>query len=603
MNIEEAIDSYLKGHATVSALAGERGYPMTISQKAAGLPAYAYQVISHNEIMDHDGLSKIRTVRVQFTCQAGSYEASKELARAIGDALRGYKGVMGSGVFVETGQVLNEFDGYGSVGDVFVVRVDVALMYRVETAAYDWYVDSVLGSDSYDGKTPSTAFATIAKLLVGMKAGDSVSFAKGSTWLETYTSPGIGCVAVTHGSGSAPIFDCRDVAANASFTKTGGQTNVYQIAVSPDLAASGTWNSVWEGSTRLVRATSIANCDVTPGSYYPSSDTVAPITMYVHASDSSSPITNENVYRYSKRRYSFESYDYTNNGINGVVGIGNLGESGSFRIGKSSILVSCQALEGNKHNIHTRDGCYLESVTASKAYYNPASPSKSYFVYNEDTPAGLGMSFVNCAVDNGGVLDSNAEGFYGHYNISGSFGAVLVSGCTVADCGVACSMTHCTSLAITNCTISNCNAGLAAYVNTTVTGGTWTVVGWTGRLVSIGAAGVTVTANGLTGTHSEHGFYSSVATGTFILTNCTTTCSVAGSSVYMAGITSNILTANGNRFTSANSTVYQFGNANYTYTGDNNNYKPTGTMYANAWYTWAEWQALVAPQDANSTVG
>jgi hypothetical protein len=128
MNIEEAIYSYLTIHPTVSDLAGARGYPMTIPQ-TANLPAYAYQVISHTELMDHDGYAKLHMTRVQFTCQAGSYEAAKELGRAIAGAMRGRKGLMGE-IWVESGEVLNEFDGYGSVGNVFTTRVDVGLMYR-----------------------------------------------------------------------------------------------------------------------------------------------------------------------------------------------------------------------------------------------------------------------------------------------------------------------------------------------------------------------------------------------------------------------------------------------------------------------------------------
>jgi len=131
MNIETAIVAYLNAHPEISDRAGRRGYPMTIPQTAER-PCYAYQAISQTEIMDHDGLAKLRTVRVQFTCQAASYLQAKELAKALGDALRGYKGMMGGGdgLYVESGEVLNEFDGWGAISGVYTTRVDVGLMYR-----------------------------------------------------------------------------------------------------------------------------------------------------------------------------------------------------------------------------------------------------------------------------------------------------------------------------------------------------------------------------------------------------------------------------------------------------------------------------------------
>lgn len=128
MEIEEALYSYLSTHATVGALVGTRGYPMTIPQEAKR-PCWAYQVISHGEIMDHDGLSKLRTCRVQFTVQGTSYWQAKELTREIGKALRGYKGMMGL-LQVDSAEVLNEFDGYGTVGEIYTIRLDIGLMYR-----------------------------------------------------------------------------------------------------------------------------------------------------------------------------------------------------------------------------------------------------------------------------------------------------------------------------------------------------------------------------------------------------------------------------------------------------------------------------------------
>ena len=127
-NIEEGLYEYLTTKAEVYNRVETRIYPMTIPQEVSR-PAAAYQVISQTEIMDHDGLSKLKTARVQLTCQGNTFEAAKELARMIGSAVRGYKGLMGD-VTVESGEVLNEFDGWGAVGGVYTTRVDVGIMYR-----------------------------------------------------------------------------------------------------------------------------------------------------------------------------------------------------------------------------------------------------------------------------------------------------------------------------------------------------------------------------------------------------------------------------------------------------------------------------------------
>jgi hypothetical protein len=353
------------------------------------------------------------------------------------------------------------------------------------TYAYDWYVDSVNGNDAWTGGAPNQPFATIAKLLTVLGAGDSVALAKGSTWREQLTIPANSVTVVAYGSGEAPILDCRDVVLNASFTKTVGQTNVYQVALSPDLAASGTWNSVWQDSVRLVRATSIANCDATPGSYYPSSDTTAPITMYVHASDSSNPGASGKIYRYAKRQLSVDSYNYSMCGINGIVGIGALSESGCFKIGISSILYGCEAIDGNKHNLYVREGCWVESVTATNAYY--AGGSTAMFVYNDNTPSGGGETFLNCIAQVTNGYRTGVEGFYGHYNVSGNFGTVLYDNCTCTNLGNGFNGAH-ANIVVRNCTTTNCDAGFSANAvatSFTITGSTISIPATTGSGGSI----------------------------------------------------------------------------------------------------------------------
>ena len=101
-----------------------------------------------------------------------------------------------------------------------------------------------------------------------------------------------------------------------------------------------TWVNAWENGSFLVRATSIANCDATPGSYYPNADTgngTIPTTLYIHTNNGSNPGRNGRLYEYSKRQYALRSVlagvtivglwtrrNLNNNGSLGVTGIGSL---------------------------------------------------------------------------------------------------------------------------------------------------------------------------------------------------------------------------------------------------------------------------------------
>ena len=173
-----------------------------------------------------------------------------------------------------------------------------------ETILFDWYVDSVNGDDGNDGRAPSRAFKTIARLEAAPLAEyDKVGVARNSNFREQLDIAIDNLTVADYGTGSLPVFDASAIAANATFTKTGGRTNVYEITVSPDVDGVTTFINVWENDSFLTLATDVANCDATPGSYYVTSHVVAPLTIYVHASDSSDVRTNNKDYEHGQRRY------------------------------------------------------------------------------------------------------------------------------------------------------------------------------------------------------------------------------------------------------------------------------------------------------------
>lgn len=312
---------------------------------------------------------------------------------------------------------------------------------------YDWYVDSVNGNDNYDGKTDLTPFSTIGKLETVLIAGKSVGLAKGSHWREQLDLPGNGCSVNAYGNGEKPILDASNLISAGSWVKTAGQTNVYEVNITPIWFGSGKdWLNVWENNVYLTRVASIAICDSTPGSYFPSAAT-GTITLYIHSSNSTNPGTNGKVYEYSHRQYGIYSYSYSNCRVIGVETRRNLHNDGSLKMGRSSTIVDCLCSYGGLHNLYYGDGSFLINVVAQNAYH---TSSHTYFVANENSPTGLGIIHINChAISDS--YDALGTGFYGHRNTSGDFGLVQYIDCDYSNLIVGFDFVNAGSMLFENC--------------------------------------------------------------------------------------------------------------------------------------------------------
>lgn len=312
---------------------------------------------------------------------------------------------------------------------------------------HDWYVDGIEGDDSNTGKDPSQAFATLGKLQSVMQSNQSAFIypkSDGSAYLETldlstktvnlfssgeivptYTSDIIS--GYTVGSVGAKI-DCRDVQANAAFSKTAGRTNVYQISVTFDTPIVDPMIKIWEDGVTMVLATSLANCDSTPGSYYVSSHSISPQTVYVHASNSSDITTNGKVYLFNKRHFGI----FAGNGstVKGFHLIGNLRGSGSLIMGEDCSASDCIMEHGHKHNFFCSEGYSLSRMVCLNAYVTtPVSSSGSMFVYNKNTATGKDGIATECFTISNDGKGGNILGWYGHINVGGSFGDLTWEKC------------------------------------------------------------------------------------------------------------------------------------------------------------------------------
>lgn len=300
---------------------------------------------------------------------------------------------------------------------------------------YDWYVDHDNGSDSYEGTNPYQAFQTIAKLLTVWSAGESVWIEPkddGSDYLEALIYPGAGVRAYSSGvydhatgtwSGGASISGA-DVAANASFSKTGGQTNVYQIAVTVETGATQFVN-LFEDDVYLTRQTSVANVDSNPGSYYVTAESGS-ITIYVHASDSSDVTANGKVYEYTKRIRAIYT-NYANCVLSGLCGRKALGDSGciSFQ-GSAGTISHFLAEKGGSHTLQ-QDPTGGAICQYGKVLDGYDTTSATLFNYNANVFAGDTYAVSNVTIGHTSVSEPGyltVGGMNGHQNTSGTLAVI-----------------------------------------------------------------------------------------------------------------------------------------------------------------------------------
>ena len=129
-----------------------------------------------------------------------------------------------------------------------------------------YYCDYKNGLDTNDGAT-GTPWKTIGKALTTIAASDTVYLrgdaADNATWYRQASA--VTCVdagaTMVPDTGHTPVF----VGTNeyTSWAPTDGTTNVYETAF-----VSGTCWRVWNGTTKLASAASVAACDAAENSYY-----------------------------------------------------------------------------------------------------------------------------------------------------------------------------------------------------------------------------------------------------------------------------------------------------------------------------------------------
>ena len=276
------------------------------------------------------------------------------------------------------------------------------------------YADSVNGNDANDGFSVLTAKQTIAAVLtVAAAQNRHIRLVRGSHWREVLNLP-LSRSAYAFGTGDQPILDASDIAPNASFSKTGGLTNVYQISWAHSIVDSQSKHSVWVNGVRMVRATSTANCDATPGSFFaaaPSAGT--PTTVYVHPPGSTVPGSDGKVYEITKREYGI--YMPGSNQIDGLYARFCAHTSGCIYAFDNCTIRNCTMKDGWRHNILTGNASWCYDCISEDI--EGASTGSSDYV-NYSAPNGGTGGFVRCIARGKIQIATNSAGFYAHRTVN-----------------------------------------------------------------------------------------------------------------------------------------------------------------------------------------
>jgi hypothetical protein len=307
------------------------------------------------------------------------------------------------------------------------IGVGIGIGFGASAQGFDWYVDSVNGSDSNDGKTIAAPLKSIATLLAKtITSGQRIGLARGSSWREQLTVPADGITVAAYGTGAKPLLDCSDIIAAGSWSKTAGYTYVYQVSVVIEQYPDQ-FMSLWEDDVRYTIAADLAACDSTAGTYYCADMSTSPATVYVHPADNSNPGTNGKKYEYPRRSQGVQCL-FARCTISGLHTRRNLSNNGSLEVRKNCYVSDCLVSEGTKHNMLVNGGTVVSGVEVADAYYNGLS--KVALVWNQDYGNDEDVTLINCYLHN--TFDPAGDvGLYGHVNLGGHFGTVTIRGCRV----------------------------------------------------------------------------------------------------------------------------------------------------------------------------
>lgn len=290
-----------------------------------------------------------------------------------------------------------------------------------------YYVDGNFGNDTNTGLSEKSAFKTLARASTAVNASSAphtIKLARNSHFRESLdlTNTFDSITITAYGAGRLPIIDGSSI--QSSWSATGGYSNVYDATLTKENTNEDDL-PVYENGVVMIKATSIANCEATAGSYYYTENTSTEAIFYIHPSDGGNPNSNGSTYEVTLRT-CIEAGD--NVYISNAHVQRSSDRAGAmisyYNSGRNDIITK----DGTTHN-ELNSGGTFENIIALD--FQEQSAGGTVFVSYDDSPPRLTASYINCyAVNsNENVIVDGTTGFYAHGSGSNEWQKITLNDC------------------------------------------------------------------------------------------------------------------------------------------------------------------------------
>ena len=299
------------------------------------------------------------------------------------------------------------------------------------------------GDDARDGRSPATAFRTVARInSLRLSPGDRVRFARGGEWREQLVAssegaPGRPIVYETYGAGAKPRFWGSDPLVPSAFRPVGG--GVFQVPATREVHAI-------LADHRFLRSAALRTRSHDPGvnrkyvQSHPGTWCYGEGQLYVHPGDTD-PRTDGRVYTAAVR----EDLIFTNGKKHLLLRDLVVDESAkadagyAFRItGDDIVLEGCEAYRAGKHHFGVINANEFLGKGLYAAYAMPdqgVGGATAYVSYSDRSRPGDRSRYVNCVAEH--LEDTGGGGTYPAFYTHGEgIGSVVLENLISRGAGV-----------------------------------------------------------------------------------------------------------------------------------------------------------------------
>lgn len=297
---------------------------------------------------------------------------------------------------------------------------------------FDFFVDSVNGSDSNNGLTPATAFRTLAQLMTAAPdgvAGQRAALVAGSYFREILVPPGPQFTLGVYGNGQPPVIDGADIVIDTwTQPDVGTYPDVWSISWSRDETTpnSDEFLGLWRNGARPRLATG-ANLTAklvdlqANGGWFGANLVAGTTDVYIKAA--SDPNATDDLYEIGKRDWGIDADATSGRDIALCTVIGpiemkrHFGHDGSLRTISGSGNGASQSRlllrDGVTHHAVT-DANGMEDVIAIEMYPESAPGGRIPITNYRPVSTDYFHTDQRCFVFGLGPSVTPAQGFYSH---------------------------------------------------------------------------------------------------------------------------------------------------------------------------------------------